>query len=281
MIRHHFFWLFFVLAGAAISENAEYWIIENPAALVIYDQYEQRLNLNEKSAFMAFSAWQILSPSQLLSDQFTRVVKTRYDKQLYFLQLTEQDALVNREQCGKLEVIKNAIVLNDTIQIKNSGRFFLDNGQSRQPLGEGLLLKRQFQSGQRIFVYDTGRQIYGWLLGGGFADYEIYHADTKTEAYTSRLFQQVNRIFEHYNQRFVKLFDYLNQRSNQSRRPPQWVGNPSFSQRTYLMQPANYQSLFPQTQTYLLQELKDLLHGSKYTLDAKAGAITIKQMSRY
>jgi hypothetical protein len=279
-VRHYFFLLHFILTVQAIGGNTEYWIIENPAALIIYNQYEQRLNPGEKSTFSAYSAWQILTASQLLSDQFTPAVKTRIDRQLYYFQLSGEGQLLNREQAGKIEIIKNASTLNDTIRLKNSKRFFMDSGQGSRQLSEGQLLIRLFQYDRRIYVRELDGQMSGWLLGGASTDYEIYQVDTKTAAYEKRLFQQADRIFQTYNRRFEKLFSYLNRRDAQSLPAPQWLGSASSAKLSYRLQPTFYHDRFPATSAFLAQELKDLLHGSDYALVVEESEILIKKMPR-
>ena len=54
------FLLLLLLIQYAKSATADFWIIENPAALLLYNRYEQRLTGIEKEQLATFSAWQIL-----------------------------------------------------------------------------------------------------------------------------------------------------------------------------------------------------------------------------
>ena len=274
---HYLFVIWLLSVTPVFAESAEFWIIENPSALLIYNQYEQRLSLGEKSAFSAFSAWQIIAFKQLLGDQYTHVIKTRYGQRIYFLQVSDKGELVNRDQAGDITYIKNATLLGDTIQIKTSSGLSLDSGRSRQKLSEGLLLKRMFQSGSKFFVRQVDGELNGWLLSSNPTDYEIYRVDKRAAAYQSKLFSQVNRIFQSYNDRFMQLFARLNQWYDKSLPPPNWQGTSSSTLLTYRLQPPPYQHSFPATRAYLVQELNDLLHGSDYTLVLEEAVIKIKK----
>jgi len=267
-------WLLWIIP--AFAETADYWIIEDPAALVIFNQYEQRLNSSDKSAFRRFSAWEILSRDQLLSDQYTRVARARYDQNIYYLQLTDGKNLVNHEQAGKIEIIKNVRPLSDTIRVKHSRRLRLESGKEFQELPEGMLLQRCFSYGKNIFVRELDGPLSGWLKGSR-ADFEIFHIDKKAAAYEARLFDQINRIFQSYNQRLEKLFSRLNNWYNKSLPPPKWERNISSSLLIYSLQPVSYQTHFPATRAFLIQELNDLLHGSEYSLVLDEASITIRK----
>ena len=45
--------------------NSNIWIIENPSALVIYNQYEQRMSEAEKSELPKHAAWSILDENDI------------------------------------------------------------------------------------------------------------------------------------------------------------------------------------------------------------------------
>jgi len=276
MIFRRFFLIWLLGIIPAFGQTADYWLIENPSALVIYNQYEQRLTSADKSAFRHFSAWEVLSRDQLLSDQYTRVARTRYDQNIYYLQLTDAQNLVNHEQAGKIEMIKNARPLSDTIRVRQSGQLHLESGKEFQELPEGMLLQRRFNFGNKTFVQELDGPLSGWLKGH-LTDFEIFHTDKRADAYEAKLFEQVNRIFQTYNQRLEKLFSHLNKRYKKSLPPPKWERNVSSSLLTYSLHPASYQTHFPVTRAFLIQELNDLLHGSEYTLVLDEESITIRK----
>ena len=271
--------LLFLGVVPAFSENADYWIIKDPSVLNIYNQYEQRLNNADKRAFGRFSAWQILSREQLLSDQFTRVLRASYDQHIYYLQLNDQGKLINYQQAAPVQIIKNARVFGDTIRVKKGGRLQIENGTDRHQLPEGALLQRLFLQGRKTFVRELDGSFSGWLSKAGRTDFEIFHIDKGAAAYREKLFGQVNRIIQSYNQRLSKLFTNLNQRYDKSLPPPKWEKEASAPVLTYTLYPASYQTHFMLTRNYLIQELKDLLHGSDYTLAEDEGSITIKKTS--
>ncbi len=269
-----------LLTQYASGATADFWIIENPAALLLYNRYEQRLTANEKERLATFSAWQILDRDMVLSDQYTRVIKTQLDRDIYFIQISASGELVNRAGAGKISTIKNAQIPGDTVRISSSGRLFIKSGNKRFSLSEGMLLKRLFVHRGTTFGKTLTGQSAGWIEGNGPKNWEVFHSSRNNQAFENQLFSRIDQIFESYNTRFNRLFDYMNQRHNERYTSPQWVSMKSPVDLRYTLEPYEYQTRFPSSRSFLIQELADLLYGSDYHLVEGNDQIIITKKSR-
>ena len=180
--RKSLYFLIFV-AGLLIQNTKsladEFWIIENPSALVIYDVYEQRLTGTEKSDLSSFSAWHIIENNQTLSDQFTPVVKTVYDRKTYFFQSSTDGQLAGEAEAGKIEKIIHAQILNDTVRVIKNNRLSLKSGINRYPLAKGTVLHRIFQTKKKIYVLNLTDRVSGWVEGDSKKNWEVFQQDIK------------------------------------------------------------------------------------------------------
>jgi hypothetical protein len=260
--------------------TSDYWVIENPSALVIYNNYEQRLTKNEKSLLPKFSAWRIIETDHLLSDQFTLTIKTEYIRKTYFIQISSEGEVVNSPLAGKIFKFTKASVQGDTVRIKTNDKLSLQHGDIQINLSEGMLIQRIFLHRKKTFARDIAGNISGWIEGNGPAHWESYIPETSDLALEKQIFSRIDHIFESYNTRLDKLFTHLNKLYNKSKASPHWRSEESLSFLKYTMGPQEYMNQFTDSQSYLIQELNDLLYGSYYQLSAVDGQIIISKSSR-
>ncbi|TFH01247.1 MAG: hypothetical protein E4H13_05440 [Calditrichales bacterium] len=269
-----------ILTHAVYGDEGDFLIIENPAALVLYNQYEQRLSESDRAGFPSYSAWRILNENLLLSDQFTHTMKVAYDRQVYFFQVNTQGNLVNIDESGQIERIRGANLLADTIRITESNRLSLQSGFDRLPLAQGTLLQRIFTYKGRIFAGILDSRVSGWVGENATPFWQVYHPDKNELAVEQQIFSRIDKVVESYNLRFEKLFDHLNGQSVTRHAPPQWMADSAPGRLVYRISPAGYQDRFNQAQSYLIRELEDLLHGSDYSLEKDNASIVILKRTR-
>jgi hypothetical protein len=260
--------------------TSDYWVIENPSALVIYNNYEQRLTKNEKSLLPEFSAWRIIETDHILSDQFTNTIKTKYDQKIFFIQVSSEGDVVNSSLAGQILKIRKASVQGDTVRIKTSNQVVLQHSDSQINLLDGMLIQRIFLHRNKTFARDIAGNISGWIEGNGPSHWESYIPETSDLALEKQIFSRIDHIFESYNTRLDKLFTHLNKLYNKSKASPHWRSEESLSSLKYTMAPQEYLNQFSESQSYLIQELNDLLYGSHYQLSAVDGQIIISKSSR-
>jgi len=139
------------------------------------------------------------------------------------------------------------------------------------------VLHRIFQYKKNIYVLNLTDRVSGWVEGDSKNNLEVFRQDINETALENRLFLQIDQIFQSYDTRFAKLFNYLNKK-NQSQHPsPRWVGTASTAQLSYQIEPAVYRRSFQGSQRFLLQELSDLLYGSNYRIKEDKEQIIISK----
>jgi hypothetical protein len=188
--------------------------------------------------------------------------------------------VANHAQAGQILNLKNVQVLGDTVIVIDSGQLSMIIGNSEFPLPEGTLLERIFLYRGRTFVSQISGQAAGWIKGNGPAHWERFQLGVDDRIIEEQLFLHVDRIFRSYNSRLSKLFNYLNQQNDVQLKPPQWIAYKSPALLRYSLEPAEYHKHFSGSQSYLIQELKDLLAGSIYELSGNAEQIIIIKSSR-
>jgi len=256
-----------------------YWIIEDPSALIIYNQYEQRLDNSEKIAFRKFSAWKIISQKHFLSDQFTSTLKTSFRNKIYYFQRAQTGELINKANAGHIEVLRNAQVIGDTIRIKRTDHVFLVDTDERTGLSEGTLLKRRFKYQNRYYVEDLVTRKPGWIKLPNPNLWEKYQKEYQDPAPDDQILVQIDHIFHTYNSRLSKLFDYLNTKYKTRHPLPRWSSEKTVSSIRYKIEPNSYRNRFNDTQFYIMQELRDLLHGSSLQVATERNQIIISTKS--
>ena len=262
------------------QKYSDIWIIENPSELIIYNQYEQSISENEKSELPAYSAWRILDDDYILSDQFTHAIKATLNRELFYIQLTEDGDLVNGSKAGKIDIIKGARILEDTVQVSTNGKILLKVGNTSHIVSEEMLVERLFSYRKRYYARDISRDLSGWVEVDATKHWESYQPDNNNQALEMQLYRRIDNLFSSYNSRLDKLFKYLNDHYGISNPSPQWIAERSPSYLKYVLSPKKYRNKFTDSQKFLIQELNDLLYGSTYHLLASEDQIIIFKSSR-
>jgi hypothetical protein len=278
----YFLLLFVPLLSTQENEEtqSQYWIIAHPSALVLYNQYEQRISDPEKNELPEYSAWRIIEDNHVLSDQFTLTVKTELNHSIIYIQLSDEGEPLNKQQAGKIDIIKNARNQGDTLRVKTSGRVSMQRGSELIALSKGILIERLFRYRKKTFAKDISGNISGWIVGNASAHLENYIPEKSDPELEKQLYSRVDQIFISCNKRFIKLFSFLNDIYGTINPSPAWIAEKSSNYLKYTLTPSMYQSRFSQSQSFLVQELRDLLYGSMYQLSAAEGQIIILKNSK-
>jgi hypothetical protein len=267
--------VFSIITVSAGDKPDEVWIIGNPSELVVFNRYQQRLSRSECLGLPHNGPWWIQHKAFLLSDNFTRAVKTEFENNVYFLQTNDDGDLVNQSSTEILEKINPAEIYHDTLRVIS------ENLMMRQPGNDELSMRREdlacriFRFRNRIFIKDLDSGSYGWIPEKNDAGWVIYHPPSTVEEYEHFLYARVDRIIQDYNTRLQRLIEYLNTRYNRQKNPPQWVMQKSPAGLHYRFGSGTEFQDFLKSRDYLIQELKDLLHGTGYDLRVDGNLLAI------
>jgi hypothetical protein len=143
-----------------------------------------------------------------------------------------------------------------------------------------MLIERIFKDRNKTFARDIAGNENGWIEGNGPAHWEAYLPDNSDQALEKQLYSRIDQIFKFHNIRLIRLFTFLNKEYDKNNPSPQWIAEKSSAYLKYTLSPPEYKNRFSDSQSFLIQELNDLLYGSSYRLSGTNGQIIISKSSR-
>lgn len=97
----------------AYSINAtQFYLIEKPSSLIIYNSYEARVN--DMSIFLSYSPFEIVQKDGTLGDGISEVIKVKYLGDIYYILKDDDGNIDGAKNAGKIKTI-NTTVSNDTL----------------------------------------------------------------------------------------------------------------------------------------------------------------------
>ena len=273
-----------ILTGfLSASERADFLIIENPAALKIYDRYQQELSGSEKSGRLAFAPLRIINENELLGDQITTSVHVRLGSRSdYFIIKDNSAEMFNQSGAGKIEKLKNCTLINDSILIKKDKTLTLKTFSTNIKLPAGSRLLRIFRYKNRYYVYlYSPQKSYGWLTlnnTGAWeiikqkeslkADNEFLSIDMRSDILT--IFKNVNRLYERY-------FDFFNQKTLKHDSAPRWDVQISDKAVQAAFQPDSLLNEFKSSTAFTRRQLENALIGTSYRITMQGNRLIISK----
>jgi len=148
------------------QQTGDYLIIEKPAALKIYNKYEQKIDLAETAWFRPFCALRLTGINMTLSDNFTLADRIEIEGKYFYLLKVNRQALDISQSPGYLKEFRRVLVIEDTVIIDRNDMIYFYSPAApaeKNPLAEGTLLQRIFLNGNLTYVQilAENRQ-YGW-----------------------------------------------------------------------------------------------------------------------
>jgi hypothetical protein len=221
----------------------------------------------------------IIDEDYFLSDQFTPAIRANFKSKVFYIQRTESGDLLNRQEAGKIQILKNTQAINDTIRISLDNRISIDDGTRSLELAGGTLLRRLFKYQNKFYVENLANGRTGWIVLRNSEWWEKHKITTNTSYIDNQIYNQIDNIVADYNQRLGKLFNFLNDKNKTNHPLPYWSAEQSITGIQYTMEPNVYRNRFHDSQFYLIQELRDLLHGSSFQVKKDHNKIIISTKS--
>jgi hypothetical protein len=265
------------------AERADFLIIENPASLKIYDRYQQELSTAEKTERLAFAPLRIINENELLGDQITVSTHVRLGRRNdYFIIKDNSGKLLNQSDAGKIEKLKNCMLINDNILIKKDAALTLKTSASTIPLPAGSRLLRVFKYKTRYYVYRLQpRGIYGWLILNNTSAWEVIKEKATLKAGNEflsietrddilKIFKKVNRLYERY-------FDFFNQKTLKHDLAPRWdvqIGDKAVQAE---FRPDSLFNEFKDSAAFTRRQLENVLIGTPYRISMQGSRLIISK----
>ncbi len=219
-----------VVAGPDRQLTGDYLIIEEPAALKIYNKYEQKINSDDAELFKPFCALRLTDSNITLSDNFTLADRIEIEGMYFYLLKTNRQTLDVSQSAGYLKELRGVRVIEDTVVISRENMFYLQTpGSSAKtvlPAGTllpaGCILRRIFFSGNMTYIQilDETRQ-YGWCnLSAKSGWHKLLRPVAETDL--SVILKRIQPVFDRYNSLYRNSFQYFNAQTGEQRAIPYW-----------------------------------------------------------
>ncbi len=276
---------FILLFGQEIfaNERADFLIIENPAPLKIYDRYQQELSPAEKSRQIAFAPLRIINENELLGDQITASVHVRLgSRHEYFIIKNNKDQILNRKEAGKIETLKNCVIINDSIYVKKDNALTLKTFSSPVPLAAGSRIIRIFKYKNRYYVRQTEPQKqYGWLNLKDKALWSVIKQNetlqTDRSYLNAQLHSDILEIFKKANRLYERYFDFFNREALKHEPPPRWEIQFDADSIHAVFHPDSLLNEFKESVNFTRRQLENILIGAPFRITMQNNHLIIRR----
>lgn len=267
------------MTGFAPAYAADVLLVERPAALVVYNAYQQQASDADRRLLVPFVPMQVMNHHVVMSDGFTVCMKVELHGAIFFL-LTEGGTLAGKGY-GATRLIRLAVLLGDTVHLVAGHSLAAEpplGGTARRYSG-GTSLIRLFRSGDRTFVRPLNDNAgFGWVVlredeRGRIWD-RVKHIVAAESGIPDRLTNGVREALNNANRALESLYAELSRESGRQLAPPVWHLEVEADQLTCLLEGAS-SSGFQRTTEQLARSLENLMLGSGYEVSVGEGRIGI------
>ncbi len=272
----------FILWNFVNGQIADFLIVENPAALTIYNQYQQPVKPGKDIISGFFVPFEIINENDLLSDGITPAMEVRlFDRRFHILK-TMEDQISGVDAAGSVQIFRNCAVLGDTIAVALNNAVFISQSiaAQEQPLPEGTILLRLFRKGDRYYMFDTSaRQAFGWCRFKNNRAWEAVKPETKSAsaAIPSDLKERLIARIQSVNLLYAQYFEHFNRQYNKQMPVPQWQIESGDKRISLRMKNRMYAEQLSESSAVLRRELKNMLLGTNLELQEQNNAFIISK----
>lgn len=289
-MRSALYALLFALSGLLPARAADFLIVENPRELVIYDKFQQRIDVRQETPLAPYQPLQIIDDDGYLSDGFTPCIKVQADHSLYFLLADERRQLLHADRIGFHRVFDNCTPLRDTVEVLANQALFITQNPAPEStpraqrfyLEKGERLLRLFAYRGRVYVKNPGGEPqYGWSNLANESrerSWRIYRRTAAVaESIPPEIVQRVESRIAETNRVLAELFAYLNAQTGQRRTPPRWIVEVEANRVHCVLEGAPSPHAFPESAGQLVDHLENALLGAPYRVSLRQGAIEVSR----
>lgn len=276
--RPAIFYLLLFTLSSLFAQRADYLIVENPAALIILDKYEQ----NSRLKILPFTPFRILEEHTLLSDDLTPALKAQTEEGPLFILRNEDGKIAGEDAAGYIHIFRKCTQLGDTIRVlRNKSilfykKYFTVSANQRRYLQQGDILIRLFKYRQGYYLKRINRSpAYGWCrlpAGQSWLKLEGKTAGKPVLSEALRLrikafISRINRLYENY-------FAYFNRTYRDEYPPPGWQVSETEEGMKLVLTGIEADALIRSNEV-LIRNLETLLLGSGFFIRQTDGTLQI------
>ena len=264
------------MCAARASQQADFFIIENPSALTIFSRFEQPLAASRRASLPQYAAFQIVKDKTMLGDEVTAAIRVRMDFAEYFILCDEDAAMLGAGKAGSIQRMRNCAVLGDTVTVARDGAAVLSNPRKRIRLAKGQKVIRVFNSGGRSYCLAAGGAAeYGWCDGDMSALTAAPAPVARREGPISDdIARRIARRIESANSTYEKYFAYFNKETGNDKTVPRWdIEQTADMMRCTLKAAADCR--LDESTGYIVRDIEHIVSEQGLAVSRSANTITI------
>ncbi|MBD3225849.1 MAG: hypothetical protein GF313_14065 [Caldithrix sp.] len=277
--------MLFIIRSAWSQERADYIIVENPQPLIVYDQFQRRVDTGRLKIFSTYVPLKVIRENDLFSDRISRVMGVELFSRRYHIMQNESGGLVNESDAGYVKRFNNCTIRNDTIEVLHDNRIRLYNRPATaddhiiETMDRETHLKRIFSKNGYHYVAELGIvPQYGWVRLPRTSAWTFLRKRTSSKMITLPvdIQNQIEQRLATVNQKYQTYFRSFN-RIHQSSKPiPQWKKEPVEKGLKYRLDETGYMDRLNESTYYLVQDLQNMLVGTSFEVIHNADIIVIQ-----
>ncbi len=271
----------FIVCAHAVSQAAEFLVIEHPKFLIAYDSFQQSLTAGQRETLRPFMPMKILEAHDVLGDGFTRCTKVDAEGNILYLLEDENGALANRKSLGLVKKYAGKEILQDTIAILVPDKMlFTDAAGGKSVLSEGDRCIRYFSEAGSWYVKRLGRPpVYGWIKSSETKMNEwwgVVRPEAVRTDFSPALLERIDGRIRQANQTLVQVYAVLNRETGKRLTPPRWSINRRGESLRIALLPDSTLKYYPKSVDALNASLQTYVLGTGFDVTSSGNEITIR-----
>lgn len=276
MIKKSFLLFFTILLSLIfISNAAQYYIIEDPSSLIIYNSYEARVNNMNK--FLSYSPFEIINKNEMLGDGISEVLKVKYLGETYFILKDDDGNIEGGRNAGSIKML-NVTYCDDTLAFTagttiKSGHF---PGKKNVTSFFNKSAIALFKYQNYFYLINQKESAIGWSKTVYWKKVKTKNVKVKKQIISKDQIDKLTFKIKEVNALYKRAFNYYNNKLNESKSAPYWKitkdGN-SISFKLWGSKASVVQ--LEESSQYIVQEFLNILLGEPFDVKYSNGEIIV------
>ncbi len=266
-------------------QTADFFIVRNPADFEILNQYQQKLTFSQKRNLLRYTPWQVVTSDILLSDNYTKAVKVKFDGQIYYLVQNDDENLIANAAPDQMETYKNCLIFDEVSEIimDNAVMFreipfsLKKEGFPKEYLISGTVIKKLFKKGASFFVKEQSLNRFGWvrIINETAVKSNERKKKISVTGFAEVLVNRINQKIFQINSLYSQLYQHLNEKYSQEKAVPYWEIISSQNEIKLNLKNENPEKI-EKSMTYLVNDFENMITGQTAEISSSQGQIVLK-----
>ena len=267
------------------TPTANFLIARNPVELEILNQYQQKLTSSQKQSLLKYTPWQIIEPNILLSDNYTKAMRVKFDSQYYYFVRDEDENLITSSIAPQIETYKNCslydqfseIIMDKAVLFREIPFSLNREGFPKEYLEKGTVFRMLFKKGSSYFVNVQSQNRFGWVRINNRAaiNYNNEKKKNSNSGFSEILLTQLDEKIFQINSLYLRLYKYLNTKYAQQKTVPYWEIISLQNEIRLSLKNENHDKI-KKSMTYLINDLENMIIGQALEINSSQEQIVLK-----